>query len=220
MMRDSALLLHRVSDRTPGFSLHTQTRKHRCRTRLDLLFITSNASVYTFCWPIPVNKWPEMDYRVKGGQKVFCGGIKKKKKRVLLGNGEKTHLVFSEWLMSEPSSPPSAPSPFFFVWLSLSVSLSRSLSFHYELIGSQRGNLNCNLKAFPNNFDSLRVAHRATCRANERTNERGEKEEGCEKKLYGKQWANEGRRATISIPEALCVTNYVWALWQGGCWVQ
>lgn len=61
---------------------------------------------------------------------------------------EKT-AIFLKWLL--PSAMP-LPNHVFFVF-------SPSLCLYCELICSQRGNLNCNLKAFLNNFDSLKVAH-------------------------------------------------------------
>lgn len=57
--------------------------------------------------------------------------------------------IFLKWLL--PSAMP-LPNPVFFVF-------SPSLCVYCELICSQQGNLNCNLKAFLNNFDSLKVAH-------------------------------------------------------------
>lgn len=64
-----------------------QTRKDHRRTGPGLLFITSDASVSAFCRPIPVSQRPEMDDGVKGGRKVFCGGIKRTR--------GKTHIWFS-----------------------------------------------------------------------------------------------------------------------------
>lgn len=126
-----------------------------------------------------------------------------------------TELFLDTWMTHLVSKltnvPQSATYTCSFLFVSLSLFSSVSIM---KLMGSQQGNLNCNLKAFLNNFDSLKVAHHATCRVN-KYGEGG----GCEE-LYRKEWVNERRRATISIPETACVANYVWALWQGGCRVQ
>lgn len=72
------------------------------------------------------------------------------------------HIWILKWLMSY--SPSLPPIPFLFL-LFHSLCLSSSVSI-MKLMDSQQGNLNCNLKAFLNNFDSLKVAHYATCRVN------------------------------------------------------
>lgn len=112
-----------------------------------------------------------------------------------------------EWHMIQPSSLLFLPLTFF----SFILHLYLSLCLYYKLIGSQQGYLNCTFKASLCNFDNIKVAHHATCRANK------EKKRVC-MELYKE--VTEGCSATISIPQAACVTNYVGALWQGGCWVQ
>lgn len=132
-----AQLLHSVADQT--FCLLVPTKQNRTLASMYKCKRRSHASVRGYFKLNYANKQPAIAgwHRGKGRDDW-----------VLVLWHEKT-AIFLKWLL--PSAMP-LPNPVFFVF-------SPSLCLYCELICSQRGNLNCNLKAFLNNFDSLKVAH-------------------------------------------------------------